>query len=188
VPSYTKIIFAGDDAQLPPVNDSSVIPELYNLDFVNTVRLTKVFRSGDGVLERAYKVLNRELIDYELYDEKKLSNVVLMLVEQGYQILTNTKKLSKQINLLVQDSKKDITKCFNDYSYQVGDRIMITANDSSRKVCNGETGKIVNFDDNGIYIQLDLNNKCVFYKYVDTVNIVPAYAFTVHKSQGSEYE
>ncbi|MBE7112568.1 AAA family ATPase, partial [Bacillus paranthracis] len=87
VPSYTKIIFAGDDAQLPPVNDSSVIPELYNLDFVNTVRLTKVFRSGDAVLERAYKVLNRELIDYELYDEKKLSNVVLTLVEQGYQIL-----------------------------------------------------------------------------------------------------
>lgn len=28
----------------------------------------------------------------------------------------------------------------------------------------------------------------MFYKYEDTEEIVPAYAFTVHKSQGSEYE
>ncbi|MEB8696604.1 AAA family ATPase, partial [Bacillus cereus] len=188
VPSYTKIIFAGDDAQLPPVNDSSVIPELEGLDFINTIRLTKVFRSGDTVLELAYKVLNRELIDFRLYDEKQLEKLVLPLVEQGYQILTNTKKMTKKINLIVQANKDKITKCFNDYCYEIGDRVMIIANDSSRRVYNGDTGKIVDYDDKGILIQLDFEDRQVFYRYLDTVNIVPAYAFTVHKSQGSEYE
>lgn len=35
---------------------------------------------------------------------------------------------------------------------------------------------------------MDFEDRQVFYRYLDTVNIVPAYAFTVHKSQGSEYE
>ncbi|MEB8715839.1 helicase C-terminal domain-containing protein, partial [Bacillus cereus] len=48
--------------------------------------------------------------------------------------------------------------------------------------------KIVDYDDKGILIQLDFEDRQVFYRYLDTVNIVPAYAFTVHKSQGSEYE
>lgn len=61
--------FAGDDAQLPPVNDTSIIPELEALEFVNTIRLTQVFRSGDAVLKQAYNVLDHKLINYDLYDE-----------------------------------------------------------------------------------------------------------------------
>ncbi|MBD2790616.1 ATP-binding domain-containing protein, partial [Xenorhabdus sp. DI] len=118
----------------------------------------------------------------------QLEKLVLPLVEQGYQILTNTKKMTKKINLIVQANKDKITKCFNDYCYEIGDRVMIIANDSSRRVYNGDTGKIVDHDDKGILIQLDFEDRQVFYRYLDTVNIVPAYAFTVHKSQGSEYE
>ncbi|MGM3026342.1 AAA family ATPase, partial [Bacillus cereus group sp. BC309] len=69
VPSHVKIIFAGDDAQLPPVNDTSIIPELEALEFVNTVRLTQVFRSEDAVLGQAYNVLGRKSIDYNLFGE-----------------------------------------------------------------------------------------------------------------------
>ena len=188
VPSHVKIIFAGDDAQLPPVNDTSIIPELEALEFVNTVRLTQVFRSGDDVLKQAYNVLDRKLINYDLYDANIMEELVQKLVSEGYQILTNTRKLAKDINLIVQAKKKNITLCFNDFKYDLNDRVMIIANSSARNVSNGDTGRIVNYDDQGVCVRLDLEDRDVFYKYEDTEEIVPAYAFTVHKSQGSEYE
>ncbi|HGF6581003.1 TPA: ATP-dependent RecD-like DNA helicase [Bacillus cereus] len=187
VPGHVKIIFAGDDAQLPPVNDTSIISELEALEFVNTVRLTQVFRSGDSVLGQAYNVLSRKSIDYDLYSEN-MEDLVQKLVSDGYQILTNTRKLAKDINLIVQAAKKDITKCFNDFKYDLNDRVMIIANSSARNVSNGDTGKIIDFDERGVCVRLDLEDREVFYKYEDTEEIVPAYAFTVHKSQGSEYE
>jgi len=187
VPSHVKIIFAGDDAQLPPVNDTSIIPELEALDFVNTVRLTQVFRSEDAVLGQAYNVLNRKSIDYNLFGED-MKELVLKLISDGYQILTNTRKLAKDINMIVQAEKKDITLCFDDFKYDLNDRVMIIANSSARNVSNGDTGKIVDYDECGVCVRLDLEDREVFYKYEDTEEIVPAYAFTVHKSQGSEYE
>lgn len=187
VPGHVKIIFAGDDAQLPPVNDTSIISELEALEFVNTVRLTQVFRSEDSVLGQAYNVLSRKSIDYELYSEN-VDDLVQKLVSDGYQILTNTRKLAKDINLIVQADKKDITKCFNDFKYDLNDRVMIIANSSARNVSNGDTGKIIDYDERGVCVRLDLEDREIFYKYEDTEEIVPAYAFTVHKSQGSEYE
>ncbi|HDX9506365.1 TPA: AAA family ATPase [Bacillus thuringiensis] len=187
VPSHVKIIFAGDDAQLPPVNDTSIIPELEALEFVNTVRLTQVFRSEDAVLGQAYNVLNRKNIDYDLFGEN-MKELVLKLILDGYQILTNTRKLAKDINMIVQAEKKDITLCFDDFKYDLNDRVMIIANSSARNVSNGDTGKIVDYDERGVCVSLDLEDREVFYKYEDTEEIVPAYAFTVHKSQGSEYE
>ncbi|MDY7501306.1 ATP-dependent RecD-like DNA helicase, partial [Bacillus thuringiensis] len=172
---------------LPPVNDTSIIPELEALEFVNTIRLTQVFRSGDAVLKQAYNVLDHKLINYDLYDEN-MEELVQRLVFEGYQILTNTRKLAKDINLIVQAKKKDITLCFNDFKYDLNDRVMIIANSSARNVSNGDTGRIVNYDDQGVCVRLDLEDRDVFYKYEDTEEIVPAYAFTVHKSQGSEYE
>lgn len=188
VPSYVKVLFAGDDAQLPPVNDVSIIPELKQSEFVRTVELTKVFRSGDAVLNKAHNVLNGKLIDYEIYNDDNLSPLVKELISKGYQILTNTKKMTKQINMIAQEGKSHITRCFNDFRYDLGDWVMIVANSSPREVSNGDTGIIISSDENGLIIKLDTDGREVFYKYEDTEEITPAYAFTVHKSQGSEYE
>lgn len=187
VPSYVKILFAGDDAQLPPVNDVSIIPELKENQYVNTVELTKVFRSDDKVLSYAHKVLNKSMIDYKTFKDD-LNIIVGDLVKDGYQILTNTKKMTRDINMIVQKDKTEITRCFNDFKYNVGDRVMIVANSSPREVSNGDTGRIVEYNEKGVYVQLDHEKRQVFYKYEDTEEIVPAYAFTVHKSQGSEYD
>lgn len=188
VPTNVKILFAGDDAQLPPVNDVSIIPELKENPNVKTVELTKVFRSADKVLKAAYHVLAKEMINFDTFQENSLNDIVLNLVNSGYQILTNTKKMTKEINMIVQKKKSEITRCFNDFRYNEGDRVMIVANSTPREVSNGDTGIIVSYDEKGVTVQLDCENRQVFYKYEDTEEIVPAYAFTVHKSQGSEYE
>lgn len=188
VPTSTRILFAGDDSQLQPINDVSVIRDLLNFSGVAVTNLTHVYRSNDSVLNKAYSVLARQNIVYDLYNDQVLEQLVYSLVNNGYQILTNTKKMTQAINMIVQKGKNEITKCYNDYNYNIGDRVMITANSTPRQVSNGDTGRIVKYDDNSIYIQLDLDQRIVEYRYIDTEQVVPAYAFTVHKSQGSEYE
>lgn len=188
VPTNVKILFAGDDAQLPPVNDVSIIPELKLNSNVEMIELTKVFRSEGDILDAAYKVLDRQMIDFETFDDSNLSDVVKSHVDNGYQILTNTKAMTKKINTIVQEEKFQITRCFNDFKYNEHDRVMIAANSTPREVSNGDIGRIVSFNEKGVSVQLDSEDRQVFYKYEDTEEIVPAYAFTVHKSQGSEYE
>jgi len=187
IPTDCKILFAGDDAQLPPVNDIAPIAELKRLDCVKTVELTKVFRSDDKVLHTAYQVLNRMAVDFNLFDDENLVEIVRAAVAEGKQILTNTKAMTKKINAIVQADKTDITRCFNDFNYNIGDRVMIVANSTPRQVSNGDMGVIKFATDKGVTVELD-DSRRVFYKYEDTEEIVPAYAFTVHKSQGSEYE
>lgn len=44
----TKLIFVGDDAQLPSVGAGNIFHDLLNSNVIPTVRLTKVFRYGTG--------------------------------------------------------------------------------------------------------------------------------------------
>lgn len=187
VPSNCRILMAGDDAQLPPVNDIAPISELRNLKCVKTVELTKVFRSNDVILRDAYAVLNKMMVDFNLFEDDSLKDIVHDALSSGAQILTNTKAMTKKINAIVQADKTDITKCFNDFNYNLGDRVMIVANSTPRQVSNGDMGIIKHATDRGVIVELD-NGHRAFYKYEDTEEIAPAYAFTVHKSQGSEYD
>lgn len=187
IPTNVKILFAGDNSQLPPVNDVSIISELQQVG-IKTNRLTKVFRSGDKVLSKAYNVLDKVPFEYEKYVEEDLESLVLTLLQKDFQILTNTKKMTYLINQIAQRGKNQITKCYNDFNYNVGDRVMIIANSTPRKVSNGDMAVIHSFDDESVYLKLDVDSRIVEYRYVDTEEIVPAYAFTIHKSQGSEYE
>lgn len=187
IPSDCRILLAGDDAQLPPVNDVAPIAELRALSCVKTVELTKVFRSDDAVLHQAYAVLNKMPVAFEEFNDDNLAAIVHDAVASGAQILTNTKVMTKKINAIVQADKTQITKCFNDFNYDLGDRVMIVANSTPRQVSNGDMGVIKHVKEDGVIVELD-NGHRAFYKYEDTEEIVPAAAFTVHKSQGSEYE
>ncbi|WP_199693067.1 hypothetical protein [Bacillus cereus] len=50
------------------------------------------------------------------------------------------------------------------------DQVMIVANSSARNVSNGDTGKIIAYDDKGVC--LDLDGREIFYKYEDTEEVV----------------
>lgn len=187
IPTDCRILFAGDDAQLPPVNDVAPISELRALSCVKTVELTKVFRSQDAVLHKAYAVLNKMSVDFNMFDDDSLHEIVQAAMSDNAQILTNTKAMTKKINAIVQADKTQITKCFNDFNYDIGDRIMIVANSTPRQVSNGDMAVIKHVTETGVIVELD-NGHRAFYKFEDTEEIVPAAAFTVHKSQGSEYD
>ena len=84
-----------------------------------------------------------------------------------------------------------------DTVFRRGDRVMQVRNNymlewkfgarSGQGIFNGDIGIIKNIDVPGEYMDIDFDGREVVYMFGDLPDLEPAYAITVHKSQGSEY-
>ena len=64
---------------------------------------------------------------------------------------------------------------------------MQTENDYDKEVYNGDIGAIDDVDVNGDELIASFDGRSVTYGFGELDMLVPAYATTIHKSQGSEY-
>jgi len=73
---------------------------------------------------------------------------------------------------------------------RVGDRVIHRRNNYDLNVFNGDIGRIVTIDtvDLGCVVSFSPDNREVVYKKDDMLELDLAYAITIHKSQGSEFE
>ena len=71
--------------------------------------------------------------------------------------------------------------------FRVGDKVMQLRNNYEKDVYNGDIGRIilVDVEERGLTVRYDERN--VPYEWEELDEIAPAYAISVHKSQGSEY-
>ena len=74
-----------------------------------------------------------------------------------------------------------------DRLFRVGDKVMQTANNYDKGVFNGEMGLIASIDNNDKKFVVHFDAATVEYQQIDADQLAPAYAVTIHKSQGSEY-
>ncbi len=73
------------------------------------------------------------------------------------------------------------------WSYSRGDKVMQVVNDYDKDIFNGDTGIIESLKDQGKGLIVDFDGRRVGYEQKELDSLVPAYATTIHKSQGSEY-
>lgn len=73
------------------------------------------------------------------------------------------------------------------FTYALGDKVMQTANDYDKEVYNGDTGTIEDVDPDAGAIVVSFDGRSVAYRTGELDTLVPAYATTIHKSQGCEY-
>jgi len=71
--------------------------------------------------------------------------------------------------------------------YRVGDRVMQIRNDYDREVFNGDLGQVTAVDTSDKELTLSVDGRSQVYAAADLDAVVPAYAVSIHKSQGSEY-
>ncbi len=77
-----------------------------------------------------------------------------------------------------------------DVIYRVGDKVLQLVNDPDKNIYNGDIGYIVevNPNDKDKLLVVNFYGNAVFYKRDDIINLRHAYAITVHKAQGSEFD
>ncbi|MEK6672236.1 MAG: ATP-dependent RecD-like DNA helicase [Nitrospirota bacterium] len=68
-----------------------------------------------------------------------------------------------------------------------GDKAMQIRNNYDKEVYNGDIGRIAGIDRELQEVVVDYDGRRVAYNFSELDEIVPAYAISVHKSQGSEY-
>ncbi len=73
------------------------------------------------------------------------------------------------------------------WTFAPGDKVMQIENDYDKEVYNGDIGTIDDVDSNAGEIVARFDGRSVTYGFGELDMLVPAYAATIHKSQGSEY-
>lgn len=72
--------------------------------------------------------------------------------------------------------------------FRVGDKVIQTVNNYEREVFNGDIGRVteINMGEHEVIVEFDGKGKSYDFNELDELSL--AYAITIHKSQGSEYQ
>ena len=73
------------------------------------------------------------------------------------------------------------------WTFAPGDKVMQIENDYDKEVYNGDIGYIDDVDADASELTASFDGRAVTYGFGELDTLVPAYAATIHKSQGSEY-
>lgn len=211
-----NIVLVGDPDQLPSVGAGNVFREIietkivpvtvldqifrqskdsliaYNAKFINEGN-TKlfygpdfVFVSGDSQEDTAEKITERYCLEIQ---ESGIENVQILSPFRS-EGAASSEQLNETIRELVnpfRSAEEEIK--FGPKIFRVNDRIMQTKN--TEKVSNGDLGFIryIKDTDQGKKIGMDFGaGRTLEYGVDDLSNVDLAYATTIHKAMGSEYE
>jgi len=200
------ITLVGDVDQLPSVGPGNVLRDVIDSGYVPVTRLTKVFRQGEGsgVVAAAHQLLHGEVpqpADDMLIDgippmAKILDRYMELVKDYG---MENVQVLIPQykgdygidrVNELIQERMTSRNQLAMEYPYRlyVGDRVIQGKNDYELGVVNGDVGFILEAGAKGkMVVEFDGVAEPVTVTRKRAMNLRPAYAVSVHKSQGSEY-
>ena len=217
LPPSCRLILVGDADQLPSVGPGAVLNELLACGKLPAVILDKVFRQSEGslVAENAQRI-RHGVTDLEFGDdfqfwpsaEETQSAQYLMWFYKrevdrygvdNVALLTPFRKKSKtgvySLNAALHDTinpaspEKDEIET-GQRVLRVGDKVMQMKNRDFAS--NGDIGYICTSkrDSDGILVEVDFgDDRVVAYEDAESLRQVElAYAATIHKSQGSEYD
>lgn len=210
----TKVVLVGDTNQLPAIGAGDVLNQLILSRRVPVVTLTENFRqqSGSGIARSAETIrqggapegdAGGDFFTVESAGVAETRDKILSLLREDLpaiygieprdvQIVTPQQEGplgAKQLNIDIQESVNpgapEIRRGLK--RFRLGDRVMQTANDSRRKVFNGETGWISSLDPEAQTFEVTFHDgKKLTYDKSRFRDLTLAYATTVHKLQGSE--
>ena len=72
-------------------------------------------------------------------------------------------------------------------TFKVNDKVMQLTNNYQKEVFNGDMGQVTAINQEDQELQVDFDGRTVAYEFSELDELMPAYAISIHKSQGSEY-
>ncbi len=235
IPPGGRLVFVGDDHQLPAVGAGQVLGDLIRSGVVPVIRLREIYRqvAGSGIIVNAHRVDQGAMPisaekerqawlketaarpgkrprrpepakDFFLVEREDPLEIQAALLEavsrrlprhgfdpmRDIQVLApvhrgelGTQVLNRKLQAVLNPSGRSME--VGGRTFREGDRVIQTRNNYVTEVFNGEVGRIERVERDAMAVAFD--GRQVHLTGEQLKEIEPAYAITVHKSQGSEY-
>lgn len=208
----SQLLLIGDADQLASVDAGRVFGDLVDSPVIPTVRLTEIRRQAEGsaiaagaatVREGQMPEWKNDLEFFELDDNAEIAAKVAelhkIIAGQGHdvQVLTpghagecGTISLNETLAPMRKRAKRTAS-IGGGAQVQVGDKVIQTRNDSKQNVYNGDSGRVTWISESGKSLTVRFDGaRQMEITYGDRTigDISPAWALSIHKAQGSEYD
>ena len=211
-----KIVMVGDDHQLPSVGPGQVLHDLIQSEKLPVIKLTELYRQGkdSNILSLAYDIrkgtINEKIFnvgddltfiksspDQVINNILEITDTYKDLSYKDFQILCPMYKtiagideinnhIQKKFNKKAKDKKEIAT---SEVIFREGDKVIQLTNMPDENVYNGDIGIIKEIKTSPKKeIIIDFDGNIVKYTPSNFANFRLAYAISIHKAQGSEFE
>lgn len=213
----TRLVFVGDAAQLPSVGPGNVLMDLIKSGVFPVTDLRKIFRQKNtsDIVFAAHNIVrgkvpqlgdSKEFVLVPSPEEGSTQNAVLEIAKRlheqakDFQVLSprhagvvGVTNLNAKLRDLLNPSRPGLHEFHlgADTIIREDDRVMVVRNDYDLGVFNGDVGRIVRIDQKAKELEVEiagdrLQVRIAFRDVPTTIRL--AYACTVHKAQGLEYD
>lgn len=217
LPNTCRVVLVGDSNQLPSVGPGNVLSDLMATSLFKTTALNQIMRqaSDSDIIALSHMILS-EQISYSLFSRRKevffYSYDAKEVIQGIFKILDNFiasgGDLFSQIQILapmyagvagIDAINSAIQARYNpeetlikrDFTvFKKNDKVLQLKNDSELDIMNGDIGRIMDIirTDDKDFMLIDFDGRVVTYAAANIDNLRLAYAISVHKAQGSEFE
>lgn len=217
IPLKMRLILVGDIDQLPSVGAGNVLRDIIDSQQIPVVRLTRIFRQAQSsrIVMNAHAInagqfpnikngLDTDFFFISQEDADEIVKLIIGLVRDrlpktyGYpskevQVLTPMQRGTVgagNLNIELQNALNPTGPSLarGGYTFRQGDKVMQIRNNYDKNVFNGDIGYITAVDITERTLSITFDNRVVEYDVTELDEIVLAYAVTIHKSQGSEFQ
>jgi exodeoxyribonuclease V alpha subunit len=216
IPSFAHLLLVGDVDQLPSVGAGDVLRDIIKSGFASVNRLSTVFRQAEdsGIISNAHRinrgqtpvVNNTDFFFFKVEEPAEQARILLDVVVNripakfGFDPVYDVQVLSPMKNgdtgtIALNQQLREALNPLRDRrlpspgGLRVGDKVIQTVNYYKLEVFNGDGGFVRSIDEDTRKVGVEFDTTYAEYEFDEVANnLQHAYALTVHKSQGSEYQ
>ncbi len=211
-----KLLLIGDANQLPSIAPGDVLNDLLNFDSIKSTFLNTIYRVKDGSYitylakdireKREFDSIDNSYDDFkfiesndddirgylkEICNKVKKKNISIenfQVLAPMYKGLNGIDNLNEMLSNIFNPNEERYL--VGDKYYRIGDKVIQLINDVENNVFNGDIGYIsdIEYVDKKMVITIDFEGNKVRYQNGEFDRFNLAYAISIHKSQGSEYD
>ncbi len=217
LPPMCRLVLVGDADQLPSVGPGAVLSEMLRCGRIPMVMLDKVFRQSEGsmIAENAQRIRHGDTSlqfdgDFQFWSSANIQQSaewleqlymqevsrygvdnVALLTPFRAKTETGVRSMNERLRALVNPPSVNKPQiALGQRIFRLGDKVMQTKN--REEVSNGDIGYIrkIERDEDGFQVEVDFHDdRIVSYEDNESLSHLDlAYATTIHKSQGGQYD